>query len=61
MCYITLGWKGLLGINTLAYWALPKLQRQFSVVNMIPAAYLLIVVLCLRGRLEPTRLTGTSH
>jgi hypothetical protein len=20
-CYITLGWKGLLGINTIAYWA----------------------------------------
>ena len=32
-CYITLGWKGLSGTNTLAYWDINKLQRKRSVVN----------------------------
>ncbi len=26
-CYITLGWKGLPGFNTLGYWALCKLRK----------------------------------
>jgi hypothetical protein len=32
-CHITHGWKGLPRNNTLAYWALCKLQRKWRVVN----------------------------
>jgi len=35
-CYILLG---LLGTNTLAYWA-HKLQRKLSVVNMTPTVFI---------------------
>jgi hypothetical protein len=29
-CYITLGWKGLSGANTLAYWAHPKVTKKME-------------------------------
>ncbi len=33
-CYITLGWKVLPGMNTLAYWAHFKLQTNWSIEKM---------------------------
>jgi hypothetical protein len=36
--YISLGWKGLQGTNTLAYWAHSFTERKCSVVDMTSAA-----------------------
>jgi hypothetical protein len=36
--YITLGWKGLPGTITLAYWIHSILESKCSVVDMHPAA-----------------------
>ncbi len=35
-CYITLGWKHLPVINTLAYWDHCKLRSELGVVNTVP-------------------------
>ncbi len=54
--YITLGWKGLPGTNTSAYWAIHKLLRKWSVVNTDPLTTFAILYFLHNLWMEPKKL-----
>ncbi len=35
-CYITLGWKGLIGTNALTYWVYSQVMKKMTVVKTAP-------------------------